>query len=582
MPLSLQATSISRGIAIGPVHILRRGDLDISEYVLAPQFIPEEVERYRFALNTTREYLRQIRNTIPARTPADIAAFIDTHLLMLEDAAFSTAPVEIIHERQCNAEWALKLQRDALVSVFDEMDDAYLRTRRDDIDHVVNSILQNLAGRPSPHEEQSEQAHLLAGHIVIAHDLTPAETVLMYHQGIVGFVTEGGGPTSHTAILARSLRLPALAGLLHARQLLSDEEPVVIVGQEGHLLAGLDPMLTQEFALRRRADEKHYAELAVLRDEPAQTRDGIPVTLCANVELPSDLDDIAPSGAEGIGLYRTEFLFMNRATPPNEEEQLEVYLSVVQRLQGAPLTIRSIDLGADKPVNDADTEPAYIVNPALGLRGVRLCLQESSLFIPQLRAILRASASGPVRLMLPMVSNAQEIVQARNLIQQLKRELDQEKLAYDPRLPVGVMIEVPAAAINAHMLAEFADFFSIGTNDLIQYTLAIDRIDEQVNYLYDPFNPAVLHLVHSVIQAGNATGTPVSMCGEMAGDPRFTRLLLGLGLREFSMHTSALLEVKSLIKRSDGDRLFGAAKKLMTCANHQHFCQLLDIFHSTD
>ncbi len=570
MAILLQGIGVSRGTAIAAARVLRHGDLEIVEYALPAEFIHEEVARYRFALNTAREQLREIRRGIPESAPRDIAAFIDTYLLMLDDTMFTEAPVEIIRRRQCNAEWALKMQRDELVRVFDEMDDDYLRARRDDIDHLVNSILRTLAGQPGPHDPGSPGS-TVAGRVVVAADLTPAETVLLFHQGITGIVTEGGGPTAHTAILARSLQIPAVMGVPLAVRLLAEGETVVVDGDDGRIWAGLDPAALAAFEDRRREATRRRAALARTRGAPSRTRDGVTVTLRANIELPEDLDRIAEVGAAGVGLYRTEFLYMNRRDPPDEEEQYATYAEVVRRLAGAPLTIRTLDLGADKGGTAA-------TNPALGLRGIRLCLHEPGLFVPQLRAILRAAALGPVRIMLPMVSTVAEVRQARRLLERTAAALAREGLAHDPRPPLGIMVEVPGAALDAAALAREVDFMSLGTNDLIQYTLAIDRIDESVSYLYDPLHPAVLRLVHHVIDVGRRLDVPVAMCGEMAGDPRLTPLLLGMGLTEFSMLTSTLLEVKDVITRSDYARLAAEVDALLACDDADAYYTRLEQF----
>jgi len=464
---------------------------------------------------------------------------------MLEDSALTNAPVKYIQNKHCNAEWALKLQRDALVAVFEAMDDPYLRTRKDDIDHVVNRIQRILLKRHKPSRGHDEQS--FSGRIVFADDLTPADTVLMQHQGVEAFLTEFGGPNSHTAILARSLRIPAVVGLHNARVYLRDEETVIIDGRDGVVIADPDPMIIRYYEKRRREMERQVIARRKLRNAPVVTTDGERIMLQANVELPSDMDAAFQVGAAGIGLYRTEYLFMNRDEPPEEEEQYEDYLKMANALKGAPVTIRTLDLGADKQVDGSRPGAPGSSNPALGLRAVRLCLKEQGLFRPQLRAILRVSARHPVRMMIPMLSNMQELMQVTQIIGECQRELKSEGLQFDADIPVGAMIEVPAAAVCADLFARRLDFLSIGTNDLIQYTIAIDRIDDEVSYLYDPLHPAVLRLIQMTIRAGNKARIPVAMCGEMAGDARYTRLLLGLGLKEFSVHPNALLEVKQAI-----------------------------------
>lgn len=574
MALELHGIGVSRGIGIGRAHILSRNQPEVNEYLLPPNLVEKEVQRYQTALAAARAQLQAIQEQIPANIPTDIAAFINTHLLMLEDKTLCAVPVELIRTRRCNAEWALKLQRDTLVDVFDEMDDPYLRTRKNDVDHVVNRILRLLTNQEASRHEIAGAR--LKGYILLADDLTPADIVLVQQQQITGFVTEYGGANSHTSILARSLRIPAIVGLRGARRYAQDDELLIIDGEQGILLAGVDDFLINKFRERRAAQQHRLAALAALRSQPTVTQEGQPITLEANIELPEDLSLVAESGAEGIGLYRTEFLYMNRTTLPAEEEQLEAYTRVVKALDGAPVTIRTVDLGADKTVDGGRLNGPVAINPALGLRAIRLCLRDPGLFRPQLRAILRASIHGPVRLLLPMICTLQELTQVLALLEECKRELKCQGLKYDQALPIGAMIEIPAAAICADSFARRLDFLSIGTNDLIQYTLAIDRLDNEVNYLYDPLHPAVLHLIHRTIVAGETAGTAVSMCGEMAGDTQYTRLLLALGLRDFSMHPASLLEVKHVITESNQQALAGFAQQILECSDFAEMQALLE------
>ncbi|MBI5040204.1 MAG: phosphoenolpyruvate--protein phosphotransferase [Gammaproteobacteria bacterium] len=563
MTVQLTGIGVSRGIAIGKAHLLQRGELEVLEYVIPIHLLDDEVARFRRALEVARGQLNAIRGRIPPNTRADIVDFIDTHILMLEDSTLTVAPEHLIVSRQCNAEWALKLQRDALVQVFEAMDDAYLRMRKDDVDHVVTRILRILIHQHHEPDETGDAGDVrLTGSILLADDLTPADAVLMQHQGITAFVTEYGGPLSHTAIIARSLRLPAVVGVRNIRRFIRDDELIIVDGQRGVVIAGADARTLDYYRELQEDELRQQRALQKLRGAPAITRDGLHIDLQANIEMLDDVADVRAAGADGVGLYRTEFLYMNREDTPGEAEQLERYSEVIRALDGLPLTIRTLDLGADKQVDSGHTT-RQCLNPALGLRAVRLCLRNLNLFRPQLRAILRASALGPTRLMVPMLSNSQELMQVLELIAETRRDLDREGLAYDPDMPIGGMIEVPAAALTADFFAARLDFLSIGTNDLIQYTLAIDRIDDEVNYLYDPLHPAVLALIHRVIEAGANAGIPVSMCGEMAGDPLYTRLLLGLGLRDFSMLPTTLLEVKSIITGSDTRQLRPLTEELL-------------------
>ncbi len=574
MTIALHGMGVSRGIAMGKVHIIQRDQLIIQEHNIEPDAIDREIQRFEKAVTSARQQLRSIRSHIPGETDNDITAFIDAHLLMLDDAALTHETMRLIREQLCNAEWALKLQRDALVNVFDEMDDAYLRTRKDDVDYVVNRIQRLLTNQtPLTHEIPDNG---LAGFIVLANDLTPADTVLMQRNGITGFITEYGGPTSHTAILARSLGIPAIVGVQDALRYITEDDLIILDGTRGMVLVNPDNNALNHYRKLQKEEKRYYTELGKLRGQPAITLDGTPIDLQANIELPRDFDTVKEVGANGVGLYRTEFLYMNRDTPPDEEEHYETYAKVIRILNGLPLTIRTLDLGADKQVDGGRSLGPIAANPALGLRAIRLCLREPALFRPQLRAIIRASILGPVRVMIPMLSNINEMIQVLHMIDEIRAELDEKRIPHDRNLQIGGMIEVPAAAVCADVFARHLDFLSIGTNDLIQYTMAIDRVNDEVNYLYDPLHPAVLRLIHNTLQAGEKAGVPVAMCGEMAGDTRYTRLLLGLGLREFSVHAGALLEIKQIINQSDLWRLSRLARKALRADNGAEVARIME------
>lgn len=574
MTLALHGVGVSRGVAIGKAHIIERNQMEIPEYSVKKKDIGAEIKRFETAVSSARQQLRAIRTHVPKGTGSDIVAFIDTHLLMLDDAAVTEEPAKLIREMRCNAEWALKLQRDALVNVFEEMDDAYLRTRKDDVVHVINRIQRLLLKQtPLRHEEPDSR---LTGYIVLADDLTPADTVLLQYQGIAAFATEYGGPTSHTAILARSLGIPAIVGVHQARRYLREDDEVVIDGTRGAIIVSPDKRTLNHYKQRQREEKRYLNDLRKIRQAPTVSQDGIEIELQTNIELPRDFDTVRDVGAAGVGLYRTEFLYMNRDTPPDEEEHYAAYSHVIQILEGLPLTIRTLDLGADKQVDGGGQRGPVQSNPALGLRAVRLCLKEPSLFRPQLRAILRASALGPVRLMIPMLSNINEMQQVLQMIDEIKNELAQEAIPFDRDISVGGMIEVPAAAVCADVFARHLDFLSIGTNDLIQYTMAIDRVNDEVNYLYDPLHPAVLRLIHQSLKAGEKAGIPVAMCGEMAGEIEYTRLLLGLGLREFSVHPAVLLEVKQIIMHSRIKDLEKLARRALNASSGAEVRQLME------
>ena len=562
MTISIQGISVSRGIAIGKVHRIKDDQIDAPEYIIQKKQVTDEISRLNDAMKNAREELRAIIDRIPTSTSKNIAEFINTHLLMLEDNALTEEPIRIIKENLCNAEWALKLQCDALVNVFDEMADTYLSTRKDDIEHVVNRILRILL-KQKPILDELPHEHL-KNKLVVADDLTPADTVLMQHYGIAAFATEFGGSTSHTAILARNLRIPAVVGLHGAKKLIKNDDYAILDGDSGIILINPDETVLNHYKNKQKEVKKYHTSLEKLKDAPAKSIDGINITLMANIELPSDFETVRDVGAAGVGLYRTEFLYMNRKSPPSEEEHYETYIDVIKALRGLPLTIRTVDLGADKEVDGMGRRSTHMrSNPALGLRAVRLCLKEPEFFRPQLRAILRASAFGPIRIMIPMLTNLNEMQQVLHMINELKNELDNRSILYDKKIKIGGMIEVPASAICADIFAKQLDFLSIGTNDLIQYTMAIDRINDEVNYLYDPLNPAVLRLIQITINAGEKANIPVSMCGEMAGEKEHTKLLLGLGLKEFSIHPATMLEVKEIINQTNISELEELTKKAL-------------------
>lgn len=559
-------------IAIGAAHLLARHPIVAAEDI-PRQRIPDELARLEAALARARRHLEQVRAQIPAGTPIHIAEFIDAHLLMLTDSALVDATRALIRERAVNAGWALQMQRDTLVEIFDRMDDPYLRTRRDDVDHVVRQIQLFLDGDP-PSSAPTDAD--LGGRVLVARDLTPADAILLRQRGAVAFVTERGGPMSHTAILARSLDIPSIVGVHNATHLLRGGELLVVNAETGTVLAGADAAILTHYRQRLASSEQRRSRLRRLLHKPSNSRDRVPVVLLANLDLASDVAAARANGASGVGLYRTEFLYLNRSSPPDEEEHLATYLDLIGALDGIPLTIRTLDLGLDKPAPGLTDSGPATANPALGLRAIRLCLKEPALFVPQLRAVLRASAAGPVRMLVPMVTSIAEIETILGLVQETRRTLRRQGLAYDPLMPLGAMIEVPAAALAAAGIARRLDFLSIGTNDLIQYTLAIDRSDDRVSYLYEPLHPAVLRLIRYILTAAAESRTPVGMCGEMAGDPRYTRVLLGLGLREMSMQPSSLLEVKDVIRRCNIAALSECMAQLLTRLDDLAPAQILE------
>jgi len=576
MSLALYGTGIGRGIVIGRVRRLEERRPEITETRIAKRYLNAEVSRYQDAREAARAGLRDARAKIPSDTPDEIAAFIDSHLLMLDDDMLGEAISQIIREQRCNAEWALKQQGDMLMATFAAMDDPYLRTRRDDVEHVVERIQRILArsddSNEAPVAVASDQPSIL-----VCDDLPPADLVSLYHADqLEAFITEHGGPLSHTAVLARSLDIPAIVGARGVTALLEDGEDLILDARSGALIAGPDDRAIEQYKQRQRAEVDRRAVLAGLRDQAATTEDGQTVALRANVELTEDISAAMEAGAEGIGLYRTEFMFLGRDKPPTEEEHYETYLQLSEAANWNQLTIRTYDLGADKTFVREAAPKGFAQNPALGLRAIRLCLRDQTLFRPQIRALLRVAVKAKIRILLPMVSRLGEILQAKEIIREEIENLRAAGIECADNVPLGIMVEVPAAALASRQLAAQVDFMSIGTNDLIQYTLAIDRNDETVTHLYDPLHPAVLRLIRMAISACHAANIPIAMCGEMAGDPSLARLLLGLGLREFSMHPSSILEIKQIITQSDTRRLMPLSADLLQAPDSGAAAALLE------
>jgi len=545
MNFVLHGAPVSAGITIGYAHLVSSARLEAAHYEIAEDAVPAEIARFDAAIGRTKQELAALAAHVPQGAPAELGAFLDLHRMMLEDSSLSHRPRELIAERRCNAEWALVMQMEKLVEQFEALDDAYIGERKADIQQVVERVLKALMGAPAaPGPALSAEEKL----IVVAHDLSPADMILFKRHQFGGFVTDVGGVTSHTAILARSLDIPAIVGLHHARHLIREGETLIVDGAQGVLVVDPDPIVRAQYQRRQAAHEERRRELKRLKTTPAATRDGTPVELFANIELPQDIEEVREAGAEGIGLFRTEFLFLNRKDLPSEDEQFEAYREVARAMEGKPVVLRTLDIGADKAI---EGDGLAMPNPALGLRAIRYCLAEPLLFLAQLRAILRASHHGRVRILLPMVAHAHEVDQSLAMVKQAKEQLDDKGVPYDRKIEVGGMVEIPAAALALPMFMRRLDFLSLGTNDLIQYTLAIDRTDDAVAHLYDPLHPAVLHLVAHTIQAATRGGVPVAVCGEMAGDPQLTRLLLGFGLRNFSMHPAQLLSVKDRVLRTE-------------------------------
>ncbi|MDK2122566.1 phosphoenolpyruvate--protein phosphotransferase [Parachitinimonas caeni] len=546
MAITLHGIGIGGGVAIGRAHLVSHADIDIDHYDIAPEQVPAEIARFDAAIRATRKELEMLWGSIPENAPTELGAFLSLHIMLLNDHTISREPREIIEELGCNAEWALKLQQDRLLAQFDEIEESYLRERRNDVNQVIERVFKSLDGRASTSQPVTDRQR---NNILVAHDLSPADMILFKDTEFAAFITDLGGPTSHTAILARSLDIPSVLALHHARQLIREDEMIIVDGAAGVVIVDPDETILDQYKRRQTAISQERKRLKSLKSTAATTRCGTPIELYANIEGPSDIEHVRANGANGIGLYRSEFLFLGRDGLPPEDEQYEAYKAVLEGMKGGPVTIRTVDLGRDKMPKWADTSNSP--NPALGLTGVRLCLAEPQMFRTQLRALLRASSHGHLRLLVPMLASLHEVNQVLFHVEQAKQSLLEEGVKLGDNIQVGGMIEIPAAALTVGHFLKRLDFVSIGTNDLIQYTLAVDRGDDAVSHLYDPLHPAVLHLIAHTIRSADKAGVPVSVCGEMAGDPRMTRLLLGLGLRRFSMHPAQLLTVKQIILNTD-------------------------------
>ena len=557
--LSLHGSGIGRDIAIGTACLLPQESSNIPEYLIPKKHISDEVHRLRAAIAATRIQMIQIRQQITSDSPPEATGFIEAHLMMLDDPMLAQQPEELVASHQINAEQAIAQQSKSLIEVFEAMEDEYLRTKGDDIRQVVDRIQRNLMGVDPI--SSTDITREFSDPIIVARDLAPADTLALKPRHIRGILTNLGGPISHSAILASGLGIPAVVGLHAATLYISHGDKLIVDGRTGDVIIAPDNNTLKAYRKLKKEILENARKLAALTKSPAVTLDGQRISLLANIDLPQDVRQALNVRASGIGLFRTEFLYLNRQKMPTENDHFNAYMRVIRGLKNQPVIIRTMDLGADKQF---DTGGQSVVNPSLGLRGIRMSLGNPALFIPQLRAILRASAHGRIRMMIPMMSSLNELLQVLNLIKKTRKELREENIPFNPKMAIGGMIEVPAAAISADLFAPHLDFFSIGTNDLIQYALAIDRVDDEVSYLYDPLHPSVLRLIEMTVRAADKAGIPVTLCGEMAGDPKLIEVLLGLGLRQLSMDTASLLEAKSVIRQTDVSKAKKKTRRLLS------------------
>ena len=579
MTFSIHGLAVSRGVAIGRAVLVASSRVDVAHYFIEAPQVEAEIGRVRAGRDAVVDEIRRLQESIsrmgPKEAPHELGALLDVHLMLLQDEELIDGVKHWITDRLYNAEWALTTQLEVIARQFDEMEDAYLRERKADLEQIVERVLRAMKGAGSPivshnqrHARKQSQQDLLLDDtidvplVLVAHDLSPADMLQFKQSVFAGFITDVGGRTSHTAIVARSMDIPAVVGARTSSQLVRQDDWVIIDGDSGVVIVDPSPIILAEYGFKQRQGELERGRLQRLLHTPAVTMDGERVQLLANIEMPEDAEQALKAGALGVGLFRSEFLFMGRQGKlPDEEEQYQAYKRAVEGMKGLPVTIRTVDVGADKPLDDSLRDAAHL-NPALGLRAIRWSLADPAMFLTQLRAILRAAAHGQVHLLVPMLAHAREIRQTLAHIDHARAMLDNRGIAYGP-VKLGAMIEIPAAALSLKLFLKHFDFLSIGTNDLIQYTLAIDRADESVAHLYDPLHPAVLQLVANTIAECRAQGKDVSVCGEMAGDITLTRLLLGLGLRSFSMHPAQILAVKQEVLRSDAAKLAPWAQKVL-------------------
>ena len=554
MTFALHGIAVSKGIAIGKAVLISRAALEVSHYLIEAGKEEVEAKKLLDAFEQVRLELAQLRQGLPKDAPQEMAAFLDVHGMILADPALAEKPLKLIRTQRLNAAWALTTELNDLLEQFAEIEDAYLKERANDIRQVAERVLKALNAQQKDALGDSEllsPSDVGVDAIIVAHDIAPHDMLRFKEHAFTGFVTDLGGKTSHTAIVARSMEIPAVVGVRHASEMIRHGDWLVIDGEHGVVVVAPDEQLLSEYRLLQEKAIQETRKLQELKHSRTTTVDHVAIELEANIELPEDATQAVDLGAIGVGLFRSEFLFMDRKQAlPDEEQQYQEYRRVVDLMHGLPVNIRTIDVGADKALGSGSDLSETGTSP-LGLRAIRWSLTEPEIFLTQLRAILRASAHGQARIMIPMLAHVKEIDETLRLIEKAKQQLHQRGQAFNPNIQVGAMIEIPAAALVLPLFINRFDFLSIGTNDLIQYTLAIDRADHAVAHLYDPFHPAILNLLFNIIDQAKRANIPVAVCGEMAGDPSMTKLLLGLGLTDFSMHFSQLLLVKREILKAD-------------------------------
>ena len=577
MSLTLHGLSVSQGVAIGRALTISAASLEVNHQFIQEDQCELEVDRLKKAFSNAQEELKKLKDSLPKNSPEEMAAFLDVHRYILEDKDLQKKPTELILKRKYNAAWALTTVLDELLAEFDEINDPYLKERGADFRQVIERVLVALQEDTRPiktHQTDLDRSNSEV--IIVAQDIAPHDMMHFKEFNFCGFVTDFGGRNSHTAIVARSLDIPAAVGVKLASQMIQEDEWIIVDGDRGIVIVNPSEIILDEYRHRQAELKLAKDKLEQLKYTQTKTLDGVQINLMANIEMPEDAHEALERGALGIGLFRSEFLFMNRGGKlPNEDEQYIAYSKTIEAMQGLPVNIRTIDIGADKNLGNDENNVTSDISP-LGLRGIRWSLSEPEIFLTQLRAILRASAHGKTQIMIPMLAQKHEIDLTFNLIDQAKKQLEERGIAFDPDIKIGAMIELPAAALTMPLFLSRFNFLSIGTNDLIQYTLGIDRTDNAVANLYDPMHPAIIQLIAKIISEANEFNVSISVCGEMAGDAKLTKLLLAMGLKDFSMHANQILVVKREILKSNTKKLKTRLPKILQTYNPETIKELVE------
>ena len=572
-PILLKGLPVSKGIAIGRSYLIEHGKNIIKEKYIKKEHISKELKMLDKSIDLTIKEIEVIKEKINPSIKSNVDLFLDTHIMLVKDESFINNIKSRISEKLNSPEWAIHNEYLLIKQSFNDIDDTYIKQRIDDVNHVVKMIIKNLKLKK---ETASSSKKSLTDLIIVTDDLSPSDVVLAYDSNSLGIISEFGGRSSHSSILTRSLELPSTVGVKNVLSIIKNGDDIILDGEQGIVIINADDKIKTHYLQLKKKQEKNKKDLSTILKRSNVTLDKTSVEIMANLELPQELKIIKDKKADGIGLFRTEYLYVDRNDFPSETEQYEAYKKIVKNMGKLPVYFRTLDIGADKEVPENIKTGSIVRNPALGLRGIRYSLNYNNIFINQIKAILRVSNLGNVKIMLPMITTISEIHKAKELILAAKRSLVKERKKFNKDIHVGIMVEIPSCAVLANKFAKHVDFFSIGTNDLVQYTLAIDRVDDEVNYLYDPINSAVLSLLKNIINAGAKNNIPVSLCGEMAGDPNYTKLLLGLGLRSFSMHPSAIPEIKNIIINSDTSMLTRISNKIINCDSNKEKMKLIE------